>query len=179
MMWPVNCSAQGSTVTDSGAGSQETVTEMMCIHSQEKLKARSNTAKRHLQCKHPSSLTFSTEKRERTVRQFEHLYLKQRSTMTAAMEPDKLVKLAPYKLAFVLGKHKLPYSCCESFIEFARAADPTSLVFKRMAGSGDTITSGVGRFPEVVRPTKAAHAQKSYTSRQKAWLHDIRKLDAL
>ena len=24
--------------------------------------------------------------------------------------------------------------------------------------------SGVGRFPEVVRPTKAAHAQKSYTA---------------
>ena len=112
---------------------------MMCIHCQEKMKAKSNTAKRHLQRKHPSSLTFFTEKRERLIRQFEHMYSKQRSTLTAALEPDKLVKLAPYKLAFVLGKHKLPYSCCESFIEFARAADPTSSVFKMMAGSGDTI----------------------------------------
>ena len=66
------------------------------------------------------------------------MYSKQRSTLTAALEPDKLLKLAPYKLAFVLGKDKLPYSCCESFIEFARAADPASPVFKLMAGSRDT-----------------------------------------
>ena len=65
MMWPVKCSAQGSTVTGLGAGSQETVTEMMCIHCQEKMKARSGTAKRHLQRKHPSSLTFSTEKKRK------------------------------------------------------------------------------------------------------------------
>ena len=68
------------------------------------------------------------------------MYSKQKTTLTTALEPDKLVKLAPYKLAFVLGKHKLPYSCCESFIEFARAADPTSSVFKMIAGSRDTIT---------------------------------------
>ena len=38
------------------------------------------------------------------------------------------------------------------------------------------IISGVGRFPEVVRPTKAAHAQTSYTARWKAWLRDMRML---
>ena len=37
--------------------------------------------------------------------------------------------------------------------------------------------SGVGRFLEVVRPTKAAHAQKSYTARRKARLR-MRMLDA-
>ena len=115
MMWPVN----SSPATEAGATS---------------------TAKRHLQRKHPFSLTFSVDKRERLVRQFEHMYSKQRSTLTAALEPDKLVKLALYKLAFALGKHKLPYSCCESFIEFARAADPISSVFKLMAGSRDTVT---------------------------------------
>ena len=130
MMWPVN----SSPATEAGATDE---TEMICIHCQEKIKAKSSTAKRHLQRKHPSSLTFSVDKRERLVRQFEHMYSKQRSTLTAALEPDKLVKLAPYKLAFVLGKHKLPYSCCESFIEFARAADPSSSVFKLMAGSRD------------------------------------------
>ena len=39
-------------------------------------------------------------------------------------------------------------------------------------------TSGVGRFPEVVRPTQAAHAQKSYTTRRKARPRDMRMLDA-
>lgn len=34
----------------------------------------------------------------------------------------------------------MPYSCCASFVEFARAADPNSVVFKRMAGSRDTVT---------------------------------------
>ena len=68
------------------------------------------------------------------------MYSKQKLTMDTALEPDKLVKLTPYMLAFVLGKYKLPFSCCESFLGFARAADPTSLVFKQMAGSRDTVT---------------------------------------
>ena len=40
----------------------------------------------------------------------------------------------------MLGKYKLPFSCCESFLKFAGAADPTSLVFKQMVGSRDTVT---------------------------------------
>ena len=71
-MWPVN----RSPATEAGATKQSEVeTEMIRIHCQEKIKAKSSTAKRHLQCKHPSSLT---------------------STLTAVLEPDKLVKLASY-----------------------------------------------------------------------------------
>ena len=119
MMWPVKSSSE-----EAGTAKADETDMMMCIHCQEKMKAKSSTAKCHLERKHPSSLTFSMEKRERLIRQFEHMYSKQKTTLTTALEPDKLVKLAPYKLVFVLGKHKLPYSCCESFIEFARAADP-------------------------------------------------------
>ena len=151
MMWPVN----SSPATEAGATDE---TEMICIHCQEKIKAKSSTAKRHLQRKHPSSLTFSVDKRERLVRQFEHMYSKQRSTLTAALEPDKLVKLAPYKLAFVLGKHKLPYSCCESFIEFARAADPSSSVFKLMAGSRDTVTRRSQEMHQSILKPNTIHA---------------------
>ena len=127
LMWPV-------------AGGDGNENQMMCIHCQTTMKARSGTAKRHLQRKHPSSLNLSTERKERLVRQLEKMYSKQKSTMDTALEPDKLVKLAPYKLAFVLGKYKLPFSCCEKFLKFAGAADPTSLVFKQMAGSRDTVT---------------------------------------
>ena len=47
----------------------------------------------------------------------------------------------PYKLAFVLAKHKLPFSTCEAFSEFARSADPSSSVFSQMACSRGTITN--------------------------------------
>ena len=68
------------------------------------------------------------------------MYAKQRSTLTAAIEPDALIKLAPYKLAFVIGKHKMPFSSCNAFLEFAKCADPNSSVFTGMAGSRDTVT---------------------------------------
>lgn len=50
------------------------------------------------------------------------------------------VKLASYKLAFVVAKHKKPLADCEHYVEFAKAADPDSQVFKQMACSRTTIT---------------------------------------
>lgn len=47
--------------------------------------------------------------------------------------------MAPYKLAFTLAKNELPFSACEAFVSFAKAADPESLVFKHMASSRTTI----------------------------------------
>ena len=113
---------------------------MICIHCQEHLRTKSSTASRHIERKHPSSLSYTTEKRMRLIRQFESMYAKQRSTLTAAIEPDALVKLAPYKLAFVIGKHKMPFSSFNAFLEFAKCADPNSSIFTRMAGSRDTVT---------------------------------------
>ena len=106
-MWPVKSLPEGN-VEATGAVKPNETEMIMCIHCQEKMNAKSSTATRHLQRKHPATLNFSTEKRERLVRQCEHMYTKQKSALTAALEPDKLVKIAPYKLAFVLGKHKLP-----------------------------------------------------------------------
>ena len=56
-----------------------------------------------------------------------------------AITPNQLRLIAPYKLAFTIAKHKMPFSSCEAFIAFARAADPESVVFKDMAGSRNTI----------------------------------------
>ena len=68
------------------------------------------------------------------------MYQKQKSTIAVALQPNPLVQIAPYKLAFVIGKHKMPFSSCDAFLEFARNCDPNSFVFKRMAGSRDTVT---------------------------------------
>ena len=70
--------------------------------------------------------------------------------MASALKPNELVKLAPYKLAFVLGKHKLPFSTCEAFTEFARSADPSSCVFSQMACSRGTITKKTQELHQVV-----------------------------
>ncbi len=57
------------------------------------------------------------------------------------MEPNQLVKLAPYKLAFILNKHKRPFPSCSAFVEFASSADPNSGVFSRMPSSRETVTT--------------------------------------
>ena len=104
--------------------------EMVCIQCQEKMKAKSSTASRHVGRKHPTMAFFSHEKKKRLV----HLYKSQ------TLNSDELTILAPYKLAFVLGKHKMPFSSCSAFLEFARFADPNSVIFSRMPAVRQTIT---------------------------------------
>ena len=119
---------------------EATVTEMICILCQERMKAKSSTAVRHLERKHATAKSLPMDKKQRLVKQFECMYARQRNSLTRALQPDQLSKLAPYKLAFVIGKHKMPFSTCNAFLEFSRSADPNSPVFSRMAGSRDTVT---------------------------------------
>ena len=115
------------------------VTEMICILCQERMKTKSSTAVRHLERKHATVKSLSTDKKQRLVKQFECMYAQQRNSLTRALRPDQLSKLAPYKLAFVIGKHKMPFSIFDAFLEFSRSADPNSSVFSKMAGSRDTV----------------------------------------
>ena len=47
----------------------------------------------------------------------------------------------------------MPFSSCETFTAFTRAADPESIVFKDMAGSRNTIaTKSVELYEKVLRP---------------------------
>ena len=103
--------------------------EMLCIQCQERMKAKSSTATRYVERKHPTTAIFSQEKRRKLLRLFESRLRSQQSTLATAVRPDEMVKLAPYKLAFVISKHKMPFSSCEAFMEFARSADPSSLFF--------------------------------------------------
>ena len=90
------------------------------------------------------------------------MYAKQTSIITSALKPDELVKLAPYKLAFVIAKHKMAFSSCHAFLEFARIGDPNSVVFSRMAGSRDTITKRTQEIHQVVlRPRLVQSVHKS------------------
>ena len=129
LMWPSQQPGDAET----------TVTEMICILCQERMKAKSSTAVRHLERKHATAKSLPTDKKQRLVKQFECMYARQRNSLTRALQPDQLSKLAPYKLAFVIGKHKMPFSTCNAFLEFSRSADPNSPVFNRMAGSRDTV----------------------------------------
>lgn len=114
--------------------------EMVCIQCREKMKVKSSTASRHIDRKHPTMASFSHEKKKRLVHLYESRLKDQQAILQSALNSDELTILAPYKLAFVIGKHKMPFSSCLAFLEFARCADPDSVVFSRMPASRDTIT---------------------------------------
>ena len=73
-----------------------------------------------------------------------------------------MVKFAPYKLAFVISKHKMHFSSCEAFMEFARNADPSSLVFSKMPCSRDTIRKRTQELHKrVLKPSVVQSVQDS------------------
>ena len=112
---------------------------MVCIQCQEKMKAKSSTASRHVGRKHSTMASFSHEKKKRLVHLYKSQIKNQQAVLQSALNSDELTILAPYKLAFVLGKHKMPFSSCSAFLEFARFADPNSVVFSRMPAGRHTI----------------------------------------
>ena len=131
LMWPAcSSSHSGEDVDD----------EMVCVLCNERMKAKSSTANRHQERKHPKSKAFSEGKRSRILAHYESNILKQQATMKQSMEPNQLVKLSSYKLAFILNKHKMPFSSSTAFVEFATLADPNSVVFSQMPSSRETVT---------------------------------------
>ena len=100
-----------------------------------------STLTRHIDRKHRYSKHYSPSKKQRLISNFEKSLAKQQQTLKKALSPSELRKLASYKLAFTIARHKMPFSACEAFTSFARAADPESTVFKNMASSRNTIAS--------------------------------------
>ena len=128
---------------------------MVCVLCNERMKAKSSTANRHQERKHPKSKAFSEGKRSRILAHYESNILKQQATMKLSMEPNQLVKLLSYKLASILNslgpiatfvansiinKHNMPFSSSTAFVEFATLADPNSVVFSQMPSSRETVT---------------------------------------
>ena len=81
--------------------------EMVCVQCHQQMKAKSSTALRHIYRRHPDTLSLSEGKKRRLLHVFEGTIRNQQAVMATALKPNELVKLAPYKLAFVLAKHKL------------------------------------------------------------------------
>ena len=119
---------------------------IICAQCQQHMKAKSSTALRHIARRYPDTLSFSEGKKRRLLHVFEGTIRNQQAVMASALQPNELVN----KLAFVLAKHKLPFSTCEAFSEFARSADPSSSVFSQMACSRGTITKKTQELHQVV-----------------------------
>ena len=131
LTWPVSSSAHSGEDVDD---------EMVCVLCNERMKAKCSTAIRHQERKHPKTKAFSESKRSRILAHYESSFLKQQATMRHSMEPNQLLKLAPYKLAFIINKHKMPFSSSPVFVEFAALADPNSAVFSQIPLSRETVT---------------------------------------
>ena len=115
---------------------------MTCILCSEKLTSfKVSTIARHIERKHKQSRHFTPAKRQRLFSTFQRALLRQQQLLKKATTPSQLRVIAPYKLAFTIANHKMPFSSCEAFTAFARAADPESVVFKDMAGSRNTIAT--------------------------------------
>ena len=114
--------------------------EMICVLCNERMKAKCSTANRHQERKHPQSKTYSEGKCSRILAHYEASILKQQATMKHSMEPNQLLKLAPYKPAFIINKHKMPFNSSTAFVKLVTLADPNSVVFSHVLSSRETVT---------------------------------------
>ena len=131
---------------------------MTCIICLEKLTSFKLSTKMK---ENKSILQYDYNKKKRLVAKFENDLSKQQSLMKKATSPNELKRLAPYKLAFVLAKYKLPFTACEAFVSFGQTADPESLVFKHMASSRNTIASKTVELHQKVLQPELMHAISS------------------
>ena len=66
-------------------------------------------------------------------------YESERKTLLRPTDTTKKQVLASYKLAYIVCKHKHPFSAADDFIQFARLSDPKSEVFIGASGSRHTV----------------------------------------
>ena len=116
--------------------------QMICMLFKRLESLKLDTIEKHHKSRHNGLylVEYPTSKKSLLVLKYEAEQKKQQGQLRAFQEPQQTVALASYKLAFVVGQHKKPISDCEHYVEFAKAADPDSDVFKQMASSRTTIT---------------------------------------
>ena len=59
----------------------------------------------------------------------------QQALLELVLRSENLVTLTPFKLAFVIGKHKMLFSSYTAFLKFTKCADSNSFIFSRMHAS--------------------------------------------
>lgn len=117
--------------------------EMVCMLCYQRLKClRVNTIKKLHDRRHGGLKTtdYSDSKKKLCIMRYETETKRQTAQMQKFTDPRQNIALAPYKLAFVIGKHNKPLSDCDHFLEFAQSADPESEVFKCMSCSRANVT---------------------------------------
>ena len=111
---------------------------MLCSHIMGQTKL--DNIKKYHRSAHPKLTEMTASQREAARNRFDKMQDKGSKQLNCFMGPQRLIHQAPYKLAFVLAKHKMPFSHANYMVEFARAADPDSQVFQNMSSSRWTVT---------------------------------------
>ena len=120
----------------------EDETKLVClICGQNCLRLKRTNARKHMIRAHKDSVDSMTLDAKKKLKE---KYLSDVKTgqyqVQQFLGPHDLIKTSPYKLAYTIAKHKMHFSSCGAFIEFAKAAYPDSVVFQKMASSRQTIT---------------------------------------
>ncbi|XP_062507777.1 uncharacterized protein LOC134184170 [Corticium candelabrum] len=104
---------------------------------------RLDTIKKHHKRKHDELRGYDVSRKKLIIRKYVKEKEESQNEMTKLTTPDWLSKVAPYKMAFIIGQYKRPFSDCQMLMEFAMSADPNSPVFARMRSSRQTVTRGM------------------------------------
>lgn len=116
--------------------------KLVCLICGQKLsQIKKDNARKHMLRNHKDAvekMTIDTKKKlkEKYITDMK----KGQEQVQQFLGPQNLIQTAPYKLAYTIAKHKMPFSSCDAFLEFAKAADPESVVFQKMAASRQTVT---------------------------------------
>ena len=120
---------------------REKVEFMVCMLCEEQLTCiKLDTIKKHHFRKHQNLESYTDARKRATTMKYAKDKQKRQESMRKTMQPSQLVKLAPYKLALIIGQRKMPLSHSSAFIEFACVADPGSEIFHAMPYSRQTVT---------------------------------------
>ena len=76
-------------------------------------RARLDTIKKHHKRKHRDLDAFTDERKKLVTRKYTKQMEEAQKEMQKLTHPDWLAKVAPYKLAFVIGQRKKPLSDCD------------------------------------------------------------------
>ena len=124
---------------------------MICGYKITQLKK--DNAKKHLSRAHPNFPDMTRAEKLAIIDKFKKGKATAQDHMKEYLGPQTLINQAPYKLAFTLARHKLPFSQAEVFMEFAAAVDPTSEVFQKASKSRSTVTRRLDDiYEKVIRP---------------------------
>ena len=77
--------------------------------------------------------------------------------MKKATTSNQLQLLSPYKLTYILDKHKMVFKSSEAVSEFVKIVDSQSQVFRTMAGSHNTIANKTVELCDKVICTKVKY----------------------